>query len=228
MKNSGRYNDLRVLAPQGFKLLADRTFVCELHVSLKSSRRANRFNLDLKATPVLSSRNFVLSSWYCYLLEIYISKPVWLRTLNTTIMSLNMLAWNCQGLGKPATQSHLTKLVAEHVPDILFLQETKNKESFIKPLMLKFNFTDMVIVNPTGVVGTAGGMVLAWSNKISVSVVHSSDSQIDVVVTDFSNKNTWMLSAIYGCPYRVKKHLSWDYFKNLSFSVNLPWLVMGT
>lgn len=36
-----------------------------------------------------------------------------------------------------------------------------------------------------------------------------------------------MLSAIYGCPYRVKKHVSWNYFGELARTVEIPWLVVG-
>lgn len=42
----------------------------------------------------------------------------------------------------------------------------------------------MIIVNPTGAIGTAGGMVLAWSSKINLQLLHSSDNQIDVLISD--------------------------------------------
>lgn len=79
----------------------------------------------------------------------------------------------------------------------------------------------MIVVEPTGVIGTAGGLVLAWSSKISMQLINSTENQIDVVVTDKSRNFGWLMSAVYGCPYKIKKHLSWTYFKNLAATVEL-------
>lgn len=53
---------------------------------------------------------------------------------------------------------------------------------------------------------TVGGMVLVCSINVSMQLIHSSDSQIDVLISDRSRKFDWLLSAMYGCPYKVKKH----------------------
>lgn len=36
-----------------------------------------------------------------------------------------------------------------------------------------------------------------------------------------------MFSGVYGCPYKIKKHVSWEYFKNLTKNVEIPWLIAG-
>lgn len=85
----------------------------------------------------------------------------------------------------------------------------------------------MEIVNPTGVIGTAGGLALSWSSKVSISVINTTDSQIDVIVTCNSSNNVWMFSGTYGFPYKIRKHTSWEYFQKLSSSIDVPWLVLG-
>lgn len=39
----------------------------------------------------------------------------------------------------------------------------------------------MIVVNPTGFIGTTRGMVLSWSSKIDLQILHTSDNQIDVI-----------------------------------------------
>lgn len=104
-------------------------------------------------------------------------------------------------------------MVTKHVLDIIFLQETKNQEPIIKNLILSLKYYEMEIINPTGVVGTAWGLVLACSSKVTVN---KTDSQIDVIVTCNSSNLVWMTSSTYGCPCRIRKHTSWEYFKNIS------------
>lgn len=65
----------------------------------------------------------------------------------------------------------------------------------------------MIVVYPTGMVGTEGGMVLAWSSKISLQLLHSSDNQIDALITDKTRNFDWMLSAVYGLHIRLESML---------------------
>lgn len=51
---------------------------------------------------------------------------------------------------------------------VVFLMETKNNANFVRRKINACSFADTLIVNPDGI---AGGLVLAWKEYISVSVV---------------------------------------------------------
>jgi hypothetical protein len=47
---------------------------------------------------------------------------------------MNLLAWNCRGLGLPRTVHELVLLVRAYRPKILFISETRQGEKKIKEL----------------------------------------------------------------------------------------------
>lgn len=77
----------------------------------------------------------------------------------------------------------------------------------------------MIVVNPTGMAGTVGGIVLAWFVKIDLQFIHNFDNQIDVLILDKIRKFDSMLSVVYACPYKMKKHVSCIYFNDLARTV---------
>ncbi|KAG8632910.1 hypothetical protein MANES_18G025104v8 [Manihot esculenta] len=79
-----------------------------------------------------------------------------------------------------------------HSPDILFLIETKNNRNFVKKKINQCGFVDMLVVNPQGL---AGGLVLAWRDYMSVSVVKYYSFFVHVSIMD-QNSNA-MFSAIF-------------------------------
>lgn len=70
--------------------------------------------------------------------------------------------------------------------------KTKNNENFVKKKINQCGFVDMLVVNPQGL---AGGLVLAWTDYMSVSIVKYSSRFVHVSIMD-QNSNV-MFSAIF-------------------------------
>ena len=80
--------------------------------------------------------------------------------------SMNCISWNCCGLGQSRAILELTELVQKYSPSIIFLMETRSKESFLKKLCSKLHIENVFIVPRTNTRGGGvvslfiGGMVL--------------------------------------------------------------------
>lgn len=90
---------------------------------------------------------------------------------------MNIICWNCQGLGSPLTIQHLRALVAHKKPNLVFLMETKNKESKVDKVRKSLNFSNSSIINPIGI---AGGLILMWDDQVHVEILASYEELIDI------------------------------------------------
>jgi hypothetical protein len=74
--------------------------------------------------------------------------------------------------------------------------------------------------------GRSGGLLLLWKKDLNVtsSSVHS--NYLDIRI-DENTGNAWRITGFYGEPSGERKHLSWDYLRDLHGMYDLPWLVIG-
>ncbi|PNT74838.1 hypothetical protein BRADI_1g22904v3 [Brachypodium distachyon] len=70
---------------------------------------------------------------------------------------MNLLCWNCRGIGQPRTVQELLHLVKTHKPKIVFLSETRNKTSVIEGLRWRLGLKHMIAVPGEG---KGGGLAL--------------------------------------------------------------------
>ena len=96
---------------------------------------------------------------------------------------MNLLVWNCRGLGNPRTVRELGDYIRAKYPAIVFLAETWTDDARLDEVLRNFNFRNKWLV-PSGHRG--GGLVLLWKEDIRVSVEDSSKHCIDALV----EKNT--------------------------------------
>jgi hypothetical protein len=80
---------------------------------------------------------------------------------------MSILRWNCRGLGSDATVGELRYLVRVHRPALLFLSETKMRDSRVHNFMWSLGFSGCYAVSSDGL---SGGLALFWLSSISVSV----------------------------------------------------------
>ncbi|KAL0845557.1 hypothetical protein Bca101_018803 [Brassica carinata] len=90
--------------------------------------------------------------------------------------SLDLMSWNCQGLGSDLTIHRIKEICRDISPDIMFLMETKNDDEFIKNKLQLGQFPNYFSVPP---VGLSGGLSLFWKYGVDVSVLESSPNLID-------------------------------------------------
>ena len=84
---------------------------------------------------------------------------------------MNCISWNCCGLGQACTVLKLTEMVKKQSPTIIFLMETRSKESFLKNLWSKLGLDNVHIVPR---LNTGGGLALYWKKGINLHVLDSS------------------------------------------------------
>lgn len=125
---------------------------------------------------------------------------------------MNLLSWNCRGLGNPRSVRILRDLVKSQKPDFLFLSETLVENNVIEDLSVKFGFLAYYSVNR---VGRGGGLAIMWKRNMNVSVGDSSQNHINVQVVE-ENSFVWRLTCFYG----FQRETGVKIFKT-SFSIRL-------
>lgn len=81
---------------------------------------------------------------------------------------MNLLGWNCRGLGNPRAVRVLGDLLKTQKPDFLFLSETISNASSIETLRIKFGFAQCFAVDR---VGRSGGLAIFWKRHVACEVV---------------------------------------------------------
>lgn len=136
---------------------------------------------------------------------------------------MNLLSWNCRGLGQPRTVRALNDLVKSHRPDFLFLSETISYSNKVEELRIKLGFVQCFSVDR---VGRSGGLAIFWRNNVNCEVTSYSRNHIDVNFLS-NGSATWSLSCFYGFPERSRKKDSWDLIRMLASRTQLPWSIIG-
>lgn len=136
---------------------------------------------------------------------------------------MNILSWNCRGLGSSRTVRVLGDLIKVHKPDFLFLSETIFFTKKIKELRIKHGFAQCFSVDR---VGRSGGLAIFWRNNVHCEITSYSRNHINV---NFFNNTvaSWSVSCFYGYPERTRRKDSWDFLRRLAGLAQLPWVVIG-
>lgn len=79
---------------------------------------------------------------------------------------MNILAWNCRGLGKPRAVRELTELVRLNRRKIVGLFEVKIDSSRVHQIRQRLKFKNGLVIDPRGI---AGGLSLWWTKKLTFS-----------------------------------------------------------
>ncbi|KAK1366627.1 hypothetical protein POM88_042188 [Heracleum sosnowskyi] len=136
---------------------------------------------------------------------------------------MNVLAWNCQGLGSPGKIQFLQEVTRCEKPAFVFLCETVSSYENIEKLCGKLKFDGFIAVDPQR---KSGGIALFWKIAGAVNIMSLSTSHIDVTISR-PGSSDWRLTGIYGEPARSQRFKTWELLKNLSRDANLPWCLVG-
>ncbi|XP_050241121.1 uncharacterized protein LOC126690018 [Quercus robur] len=136
---------------------------------------------------------------------------------------MNLLAWNCRGLGNRRAVDELGDLIQAKDPGIVFLSETWSTQEQMKGVRDKFKFDGLFTVSNES---RGGGLAMLWKGSTNVWVDSFSSYHIDVIVNGGS-ENAWRLTGFYGEPDTSIRNEGWNMLWMLSSKPRLPWCCFG-
>ena len=136
---------------------------------------------------------------------------------------MNILSWNCRGLGNLKAVLNLHNLVKTQEPRVLFLTETKLDNKRMEGIRVKLRFKFCFSV-PS--LGRSGGLAMLWNDPAQISIQNFLQNHIDSHV-QINDGITWRFTGFYGHPEGHKKKESWALLDKLHSMDSLPWLSMG-
>jgi exonuclease III len=96
---------------------------------------------------------------------------------------MNLVSWNCWGLGSPSAVSNLKCLVRHHKISILFLRETLVLSNKIEEIRYVLGFNSCFSVDR---VGRSGGLAMFWNSSHNCQILDYSQNHISVEFTDIT------------------------------------------
>lgn len=131
---------------------------------------------------------------------------------------MNVLCWNCRGIGNPRTVHALWKWCASFAPVLVFLSETKTNNSRSESIKNSLGFNCAFGVSS---VGKSGGLCFYWnSNNIDFDLVSYSANHICGKVSQ--GDVSWYFIGIYGWPDSSDKHKTWHLIHSLCSTLDGP------
>uniref|UniRef100_A0A803PDL7 Reverse transcriptase domain-containing protein n=1 Tax=Cannabis sativa TaxID=3483 RepID=A0A803PDL7_CANSA len=136
---------------------------------------------------------------------------------------MNILSWNCRGLGPPWTIQFLKDLVGQKKPMIVFLCETLCDKKKVEIVSRQLGFEGCYVVEAQG---RSGGISLLWQNSNDVKINSFSKNHIDCVVS-LNGLANFRLTGMYGEPNRTQRRQTWDLIRTLKEESTDPWVLTG-
>ena len=109
---------------------------------------------------------------------------------------MNLLAWNCRGLGNQRAVEELGELIQAKDPRIVFLSETWSTKTQMVGIRNKFKFDGLFTVSSEN---KGGSLAMLWKDSVKVWVDSFSTYHIDVIVNG-GTVDAWRLTGFYGEP----------------------------
>ena len=137
---------------------------------------------------------------------------------------MNLLSWNCQGLGAALTVHNLKEECLRIKPQLVFLMETKQKSRRVRKVRRKCCFSEEWIVEPNG---KSGGLALWWSEELTVNILFSSKNIIHTSLSATNFDTPFYVTFIYGPPDEHDRNLCWNEIRRIARGINNSWLCLG-
>jgi hypothetical protein len=121
----------------------------------------------------------------------------------------------------------LLRLIKVEKPQLVFLMETKLKDTKFDRIKLRSDFTSCFSVSCNGSDhDRAGGLAFFWNDQVSLSILSYSLNHILAFVADGEGFNFWSISGIYGYLEKNYKKKTWGLTKQLASMVSSKWLCL--
>ncbi|KAL0771896.1 hypothetical protein Bca101_037047 [Brassica carinata] len=135
---------------------------------------------------------------------------------------MTTLSWNCRGLRSNLTFRRLEEMCCGHLPEFLFLLETKNSSDHVKDVTRSLGYDHSFLVDP---VGLSGGLALFWKQMHEVEVLSASNRIIDTKVK--AGNLVFFMTFVYGDPVRQRREEVWNDLKTIGLNRNEGWGLIG-
>lgn len=140
---------------------------------------------------------------------------------------MKFASWNINGLVSKRKQRLLSNIMKQVAPDVIFIQETKGSIQKIKEIHSKwlnsFEFIEVKAEN------TIGGIVTLWNpQKIGIIDVEASRDYLSVVMQPMGDKETYLVTNVYGPQKMDDKLWFLNYLEDLKDRyAGIPWIMGG-
>ncbi|XP_060960728.1 uncharacterized protein LOC133031275 [Cannabis sativa] len=136
---------------------------------------------------------------------------------------MNIISWNCRGLGNPRALQFLVDICVSKKPKFLFLCETLCKKDIVERVKIKLGFESCFSVEAQG---RKGGLALFWKISSEAHLLGYSNNHIDMEIS-ITGYAKWRLTGFYGEPQRSLRATTWNLLRDIAAESTLPWCVIG-
>ncbi|XP_015958038.1 uncharacterized protein LOC107482150 [Arachis duranensis] len=136
---------------------------------------------------------------------------------------MSIISWNCRGVAAPATVSELHSMCKQLKPAIVFLMETRARESTIKKLKRRLHFEHVFHIELRGL---SGGLCLLWNEIYNINIYFWNDNHIKTHIDDRKGR-IWECNFIYGNPCFERRKEQWRAITENNINKGEPQLFIG-
>ena len=124
---------------------------------------------------------------------------------------MNILCWNCHGLGNPQTVQELGDLIQAQDPLVVFLAETWLNKARLEEIKARYKFKGLIEVSR---ISRGGGVAIFWKEGCNLSLDTYSPNHIEVII-DKGKEEEWRFTNFYGEPDTRNRDESWGKLRRL-------------
>lgn len=119
--------------------------------------------------------------------------------------------------------NNLRALIEWNNQTVLALRETRMEDH--NKILQDLDFTDVIQVPATGY---SGGIALFWKNtEVTIELYALTEQKIHSTIEVSSKSPKFFFTIIYAKNTYSFRKILWDYIRNISTTINGPWLVCG-
>lgn len=138
---------------------------------------------------------------------------------------MNLLCWNCRGLGNAQRVQALQNIMRLEDPNLVFLCETKCSVNSLQVLKVQLGFYCFFFC--VDALSQYGGLCFLWKNECNVRILSKSMSHIDSEIRGIGDSKHWRFTIFYGNPAQANRHHSWNLVRQISSTIFISWVVSG-
>ena len=107
---------------------------------------------------------------------------------------MNLLCWNCRGLGNAPTVQELREIAKKFAPRVLCIVETQISGERAENLKNTLGYDNSFAVNSSG---RSGGLAMYWNDEINIEILGYSRYHIDDKIS-MIGCDPWIMTCFYG------------------------------